>query len=144
METKTNYSLPDSSYWLFVCLKLDRLVHVWLPIFDKAIVISRHHPTVIVRPNHRTNRYCVGLRISYILITVLVKWYLSWYLSKLTWRIVSKLNVKPFQRVNSPELAPVISRRPSGVHAKQKMGHRILFVAVLTNFDVMALLGLSK
>jgi hypothetical protein len=57
--------------------------------------------------------------------------------------MVSKLNVRPFQRVNSPELAPVINRRPSGVHANVKMGQRILFVAVLTNFVVIALQGFS-
>lgn len=60
-----------------------------------------------------------------------------------TCRIVSKLKVKPFQSVNSPELAPVISRRPSGVHASVKIGQRILFVAVFTNLVVIALVGLS-
>lgn len=35
-----------------------------------------------------------------------------------TWRMVSKLKVSPFQRVNSPLDAPVINRRPSGVHWK--------------------------
>lgn len=33
-----------------------------------------------------------------------------------TWRIVSKLKVRPFQRVNSPEVDPVSTRRASGVH----------------------------
>lgn len=33
-----------------------------------------------------------------------------------TCKIVSKLNVSPFHRVNSPLDAPVIKRRPSGVH----------------------------
>lgn len=32
------------------------------------------------------------------------------------WRIVSKLNVRPFQSVNSPLVDPVRTRRPSGVH----------------------------
>jgi len=32
------------------------------------------------------------------------------------WRIVSKLKVRPFQRVNSPLVEPVRTRRPSGVH----------------------------
>lgn len=31
-------------------------------------------------------------------------------------KIVSKLNVRPFQRVNSPLVDPVSTRRPSGVH----------------------------
>lgn len=57
--------------------------------------------------------------------------------------MVSKLNVSPFHNVNSPELAPVTSRRPSGVQANVKIGHRILFVAVLTNLVVTALIGLS-
>lgn len=61
----------------------------------------------------------------------------------LTCNIVSKLKVKPFQSVNSPELAPVTNRRPSGVQANVNMGQRILFVAVLTNRVVTALVGLS-
>lgn len=32
------------------------------------------------------------------------------------WRIVSKLNVRPFHKVNSPLVEPVNTRRPSGVH----------------------------
>lgn len=60
-----------------------------------------------------------------------------------TCKMVSKLNVSPFQSVNSPELAPVTSRLPSGVHANVKIGHRILFVAVFTNRVVTALIGLS-
>lgn len=60
-----------------------------------------------------------------------------------TCRIVSKLNVSPFQRVNSPELAPVTRRRPSGVQASVKIGQRILLVAVLTKRVVTALVGLS-
>lgn len=61
-----------------------------------------------------------------------------------TWRIVSKLNVNPFQSVNSPEEAPVTSRLPSGVQARVNIGHFILFVAVFTNLVVIALLGLSR
>lgn len=58
--------------------------------------------------------------------------------------MVSKLKVKPFHSVNSPELAPVTKRLPSGVHANVNIGQRILFVAVLTNLVVTALEGLSK
>ena len=36
-----------------------------------------------------------------------------------TCKIVSKLNVSPFHRVNSPLEAPVTSRRPSGVHCEE-------------------------
>lgn len=53
-----------------------------------------------------------------------------------TCKIVSKLNVKPFHKVNSPELAPVINRRPSGVHATVNTGHLILFVAVKDQNDI--------
>lgn len=42
---------------------------------------------------------------------------------QLTCNMVSKLKVRPFQSVNSPDEAPVTRRRPSGVQAKQKMGH---------------------
>lgn len=62
---------------------------------------------------------------------------------KLTCNIVSKLNVRPFHNVNSPELAPVTNLRPSGVQAIQKIGHLILFVAVLTNLVVTQFIGLS-
>ena len=41
----------------------------------------------------------------------------------ITCKIVSKLKVSPFHSVNSPEEAPVTRRRPSGVQAKQNMGH---------------------
>lgn len=61
----------------------------------------------------------------------------------LTCKIVSKLNVNPFHSVNSPDDAPVTKRRPSGVHASVKIGHRILLVAVFTNLVVTALIGLS-
>lgn len=61
----------------------------------------------------------------------------------LTCNMVSKLKVKPFHNVNSPELAPVTSLLPSGVHAIQNIGHLILFVAVLTNLVVTQLIGLS-
>lgn len=57
--------------------------------------------------------------------------------------MVSKLNVRPFQSVNSPELAPVTKRLPSGVQAMQKIGHRILLVAVFTNRVVTQFMGLS-
>ena len=70
------------------------------------------------------------------------------------WRIVSKLNVRPFHNVNSPLVDPVKTRRHSGVHydnrnaseqirgwyfcsevltTTQFTGHRILFVDVWTN-----------
>lgn len=63
---------------------------------------------------------------------------------KITCKMVSKLNVNPFQSVNSPELAPVTNRLPSGVQASVKMGHLILFVAVFTKRVVTALLEFSK
>lgn len=38
-----------------------------------------------------------------------------------TCRMVSKLNVSPFHRVNSPLEAPVTRRRPSGVHWREQI-----------------------
>lgn len=57
--------------------------------------------------------------------------------------MVSKLKVRPFHNVNSPLEAPVTSRLPSGVQAMQKIGQRILLVAVFTNLVVTAFIGLS-
>ncbi|KYN44006.1 hypothetical protein ALC56_01544, partial [Trachymyrmex septentrionalis] len=57
--------------------------------------------------------------------------------------IVSKLKVRPFHKVNSPLEAPVTRRLPSGVQAIQKIGQRILLVAVFTNLVVTAFIGLS-
>lgn len=83
------------------------------------------------------------MRLKVKSITKLADYETSKKLTKLTCKIVSKLNVRPFHSVNSPELAPVISLRPSGVHASVKIGHLILLVAVLTNLVVIALLGFS-
>ncbi|KYN10579.1 hypothetical protein ALC57_17184, partial [Trachymyrmex cornetzi] len=55
--------------------------------------------------------------------------------------IVSKLKVRPFHKVNSPLEAPVTRRLPSGVQAIQKIGQRILLVAVFTNLVVTAFIG---
>lgn len=81
-----------------------------------------------------------------------------------TCKMVSKLNVSPFHRVNSPLEAPVTRRRPSGVHWRKQMnslniqnapptpvetltlitntGHFTLLVEVRTNFVVTAFIGL--
>lgn len=75
---------------------------------------------------------------------LVICFYLSVCFNELTCKIVSKLKVSPFHKVNSPELAPVINRRPSGVQASVNTGQRILLVAVFTNLVVIALLGLSK
>jgi hypothetical protein len=56
--------------------------------------------------------------------------------------MVSKLKVKPFHNVNSPEDAPVIKRLPSGVHAIVFIGHRTLFVDVCINLVVTDETGL--
>lgn len=55
-------NLPYSSNRLLVRLKLDRLVHVGLPVLDEAIVVARHHPTVVVRPDHRAHGHSMSLR----------------------------------------------------------------------------------
>ena len=57
--------------------------------------------------------------------------------------MVSKLKVRPFHKVNSPLDAPVINLLPSGVQASVNIGHLILLVAVLMNFVVTELIGLS-
>lgn len=62
----------------------------------------------------------------------------------LTCKMVSKLNVNPFQRVNSPDEAPVTNLRPSGVQAMQNIGHLILLVAAFTKRVVTALIALSS
>ena len=63
---------------------------------------------------------------------------------EVTCSIVSKLNVKPFQSVNSPLDAPVTKRLPSGVQHTQNIGHLILFVEVRTNLVVTQFIGLSN
>jgi hypothetical protein len=55
-----------------------------------------------------------------------------------------RCEVIPFHRVNSPLEAPVTSRRPSGVHAIEKIGHLILLVADLTYLVVTAFVELSN
>mmetsp|Transcript_19910 Transcript_19910/g.76277 ORF Transcript_19910/g.76277 Transcript_19910/m.76277 type:complete len:482 (-) Transcript_19910:218-1663(-) len=57
-------------------------------------------------------------------------------------RIVSKLNVRPFQRVNWPMLLPVISLLPSGVHTMSKTGQRSLLIDVWMNFEQSEVMGL--
>lgn len=61
-----------------------------------------------------------------------------------TCRIVSKLKVRPFHKVNSPLDAPVTRRRPSGVQSTQKMGQRILLVEVRTNLVVIQFTEFSR
>lgn len=46
--------IPESSNRFFVRLKHLDVVHVALPIFDVTGMIPCHHPTFIVRPNHRS------------------------------------------------------------------------------------------
>lgn len=50
--------------------------------------------------------YNISIAVLYVYMDVSVN----------TWRIVSKLKVRPFQRVNSPLEAPVTNLLPSGVH----------------------------
>lgn len=42
----------EPSDWVLVCLEHLHVVHVTLPVLYKAIMISRHHPCVIVTPHH--------------------------------------------------------------------------------------------
>lgn len=52
---KISLDLPYSSNWFLVCLKLLYIVHIGLPIFNKAVMISSYHPVVIMRPYHRSH-----------------------------------------------------------------------------------------
>lgn len=47
--------LPYSSNGFLMRLKHANIVHVRLPVFDEASVISGHHPVVVVRPHHGAN-----------------------------------------------------------------------------------------
>ena len=125
-------SIPDAPNGFFVSLKHFDVVHIWLPVLDVAPVVTGHHPNIVVRPNHTADRAIVSLhfgnekvRTVYLFLTF------SRVVFFFTCKIVSKLKVNPFHRVNSPLEAPVINRRPSGVHVRQNTGQRILFVATL-------------
>lgn len=124
-----------------MCLEHPHVVHVRLPIFYISGVVTSYHPVVVMRPDHGPHRNVVSLEgnDNPLLLSSSSKPEKS----DITCKIVSKLNVNPFQSVNSPELAPVTNRRPSGVQARVNIGHRILFVAVFTNLVVTALMGLS-
>lgn len=89
-------------------------------------IITRDHPVVIVAPHHRPN--CMIMSLDKIEMHLKIK---KWkrtmdfsfpnfeaqhLLLVCTWRIISKLNDCPFQRVNSPLCEPVIRRLPVGVH----------------------------
>lgn len=53
--------VPDSTDRLLVSLEHLDVVHVGLPILDEAAVVARHHPVVVVRPNHGPDGNVVGL-----------------------------------------------------------------------------------
>ena len=74
-------------------------------------------------------------------------WFQSWMSGHSTrwtrhyWHL--HLKILSWRRERHSFERPVINLRPSGVQERQKMGHRILFVAVFTNLVVTALTGLS-
>lgn len=47
-----------------------------------------------------------------------------------TCKMVSKLKVSPFHKVNSPLDAPVTRRRPSGVHWRDDRQKQVIFVGI--------------
>ena len=106
-----------------------------LPNFTGCPIISAHiQETPCINNSHWPVTIHTSLWLHCIALTGL-----SW-----ACKIVSKLKVSPFHRVNSPLEAPVISLLPSGVQERQNIGHLILLVAVLTNLVVTALTGLSR
>jgi hypothetical protein len=58
-------SIPDTPNGFFVSLKHLNVVHIWLPIFDVPAMVSSHHPDIIVRPYHATDRAVVSLFMSW-------------------------------------------------------------------------------
>lgn len=53
--------VPDSTDRLLVGLEHLDVVHVGLPVLDEAAVVARHHPVVVVRPNHGPHGHVVSL-----------------------------------------------------------------------------------
>ena len=53
--------VPQIADGLFMSLKNFEGVHVRLPVLDKAIVISRNHPVVVVAPLHGS--HCCIVRL---------------------------------------------------------------------------------
>lgn len=105
------------------------VVHVGLPVLHVTAVIRRQHPHVVMRPRHRTHRTVVSLQgtdrtedrqvrgqTGNVFCTGVQCMVYRW---RFTCKMVSKLKVSPFHRVNSPLEAPVTRRRPSGVHCRQ-------------------------
>lgn len=56
-----------------------------------------------------------------------------------TCRMLSKLNVVPLQRVNSPLAVPVMHRLPSGVHKTTLIAHRTYGIPIRGLFEAQAL-----
>lgn len=54
-------SLPDASNSFLVSQEHFDVIHVGLPILHIARMVRRHHPYVVVRPNHCPNRTVMGL-----------------------------------------------------------------------------------
>ena len=54
--------LRDVADSFLVCREGLHVVHVGLPVLDDALVISRHHPLIVVTPYHRTDGRIVRLQ----------------------------------------------------------------------------------
>lgn len=54
-------------------LELSNVVHIGLPVLDVALVVTGHHPVVVVRPHHRTNRAIVSLQKNAKTMNVIFK-----------------------------------------------------------------------
>lgn len=54
-------SIPYAANGIFVRLESAYIVHVRLPVLDVALMVTGHHPVVVVRPHHRSDRTVVRL-----------------------------------------------------------------------------------
>ena len=57
------FSIPDAPDGFLVSLEHFHVVHVWLPIFNVAAVITGDHPNIVVWPNHTSDWTVVSLLI---------------------------------------------------------------------------------
>jgi len=108
-----------------VALEHLKVVHVLLEVLDHARVVGAQEPLARVRPREGPYGRVVRLRARRDDLREFEHDKVQRERSsrserggERTWRIVSKLNVSPFQSVNSPEVEPVKMRRASGVNCR--------------------------
>lgn len=52
---------PATTNWFTMCLEGMHIVHIGLPVFDKASVIRGDHPRAVVAPLHAAHRTVMTL-----------------------------------------------------------------------------------